>query len=130
MRVILDTHTFLWFCWDDPKLSEHAANTIRDTNNVKLISVASCWEIAIKVSVGKLKLGEPYRNFIHSHMLINDFDAITVNLNHLSVVAALPFHSNHRDPFDRLIIAQSQAESLPVISCDAKFDQYDVERIW
>jgi PIN domain nuclease of toxin-antitoxin system len=127
MTYLLDTHTFLWFVNDDPLLSNSAKSLIESEVDL-LLSVASLWEIAIKVSIGKLGLPESYEMFISKQIAINDIDILPIKLEHLAVVAKLGFH--HRDPFDRLIIAQSMVESIGVISIDAAFDSYGVKREW
>jgi PIN domain nuclease of toxin-antitoxin system len=128
MNVLLDTHAFLWFVWDDARLSQTAKDTIIDPNNRKLVSVASVWEIAIKVSLQKLDLGMPYLPFMRSQLAINLFETLPLTLEHGSEVSRLPFH--HRDPFDRLMIAQSMWEQMPVVSADPAFDAYSIKRIW
>lgn len=128
MNLLLDTHTFLWFWWDDPQLSDPAKSTIMEPANRKLISTASCWEIAIKVSLQKLDLGGPYRGFIEQHMLRNNFELLPLEHNHMAGIVDLPFH--HRDPFDRRLVAQAQWESMPIVSCDPQLDAYGIQRIW
>lgn len=128
MTLLLDTHTFLWFWWDDPRLSETARQAISDANNRKLISTAGCWEIAIKVSLKKLDLGAPYRGFIHQHMVRNNFELLSIADEHLATVVELPFH--HRDPFDRMMVAQSISEQMAIVSADPQFDLYGIRRIW
>ncbi len=126
--LLLDTHTMLWFFWDDPQLSAHAKALIEDGNNRKLISIASCWEIAIKVGVGKLDLGESSRSFLPSEIARNNFELLPISLGHATMVEGLVAH--HRDPFDRLLVAQAMSEGLPVVSADGIFDQYGVDRLW
>ena len=128
MTLLLDTHSFLWFWWDDPQLSETAKQAICDATNRKLISTVSCWEIAIKVSLKKLDLGVPYRGFIHEHMVRNNFELLQITDEHLAMLVALPFH--HKDPFDRLLIAQALYEQIPIVSIDPQLDAYRVTRIW
>jgi PIN domain nuclease of toxin-antitoxin system len=128
MTVPLDTHALLWFWWDDPRLSGIARNTICEASNRKLVSTATCWEIAIKVSLGKLNLGVPYRGFIRRHMERNNFELLPITDDHLAGVAELPFH--HRDPFDRLLVAQARVEGVSIITSDSTFDRYSVNRIW
>jgi PIN domain nuclease of toxin-antitoxin system len=128
MNILLDTHAFLWFVWDDAHLSQTAKDTITDPNNRKLVSVASVWEIAIKVSLQKLDLGMPYQQFMQSQLAINLFEILSLTLEHGAEVSRLPFH--HRDPFDRLMIAQSMCEQLPIVSADPAFDAYSIKRIW
>jgi PIN domain nuclease of toxin-antitoxin system len=93
-----------------------------------LLSVASLWEIAIKVSIGKLILTQPYDVFMRRQLTDNDIKILPINLAHLGAVSTLPFH--HRDPFDRLLIAQAMIEQLPIVSVDAAFDVYTVNRLW
>lgn len=128
MNLLLDTHTVLWFWWDDPQPSTTAKALICDPNNRKLVSLATPWEVAIKVSLKKLDIGGPYPGFFPQHMRLNNFEWLNTADNHLAVVAGLPFH--HRDPFDRLIIAQSIADGMPVVSADTAFDPYPVRRLW
>lgn len=92
------------------------------------MSAGSLWEIAIKVSLGKLTLAEPFEQIIPRELMRNGFQVLGLNVAHAAAVAALPFH--HRDPFDRLLIAQAQVESLQVVSADASFDMYAVRRLW
>ena len=127
MTLLLDTQTFLWFWWDDPQLSQTARQAICDPMNRKLVSIASCWEIAIKVSLKKLALGAPYRGFIHQHMVLNNFEMLQITDDHLTVLVDLPFH--HKDPFDRLLIAQAIVENVPLVSSDSLLDAYPVKRI-
>ncbi len=112
MKLLLDTHTFLWFWWDDARLSEAAKNVICDPDNRKLISIASCWEAAIKVSLKKLDLGGPFRGFLHDHMVRNHFELLPIMNEHTEEVVDLPFH--HKDPFDRMLIAQAFYEDIPI----------------
>jgi len=126
--LLLDTHAVLWFFWDDPRLSERAKSLIEDANTRKYISIASCWEIAIKASLHKLELGEPSRVFLPREIARNNFELLPITLDHSVRIEELPTH--HRDPFDRMLIVQSESESLPIVSLDAIFDQYGVKRLW
>jgi PIN domain nuclease of toxin-antitoxin system len=126
--LLLDTHTVLWFWWDNPRLSAPAKALICDSANRKLVSMATPWEVAIKVSRKKLDIGDPYRGFFDQHMIRTYFEWLHIAAKHLDVVAELPFH--HNDPFDRLIAAQAQTEGVPVVSADAQFDSYGVTRLW
>jgi PIN domain nuclease of toxin-antitoxin system len=128
MNLLLDTHTFLWFIWDDPQLSGAAKAAITDPDNRKLISTASYWEIAIKISLGKLDLGHPFLPFMRREIARNLFELLPLTLEHVSQVAVMPFH--HRDPFDRALIAQAMWEQIPIVSGDLAFDSYSVKRIW
>jgi PIN domain nuclease of toxin-antitoxin system len=96
MDLLIDTHAFLWFVWNDPRLSAAARSLIVDPDNRKLISVASHWEVAIKVSIGKLNLGEPFRPFMHREITRNNFEILPISLDHSAAVSVLPFH--HGDP--------------------------------
>jgi len=128
VRVLLDTHTLIWFYEADPKLSATAATTITDPVNAVLISPASYWEIAIKTSVGKLTFAVPYPDFIQRAIVDNGFTILPVEPAHAGALIALPFH--HRDPFDRLLIAQAMVEGSPLVSGDPAFDSYPVRRVW
>ncbi len=128
MKIILDTHTFLWFVAGSPKLSAHARELIEMPDNQRLFSVASAWEIAIKLSMGKLTLTGQFRDLIPQQLQINDIALLPITPGHLATVAGLPFH--HRDPFDRLIIAQAATEKIPVITTDRAFASYEIEQLW
>ena len=128
MDLLLDSHTMLWFFWDDPQLSARAKALIEDPGNRKLVSVASCWEIAIKVGSGKLNLGEPCQTFLSREIANNNFELLEISLDHATSVENLPRH--HKDPFDRLLIAQAIAEQLPIVSGDTAFDAYPITRLW
>ena len=101
--LLLDTHAMLWFFWDDPQLSPPAKAAIEDPNNRKLVSVASCWEVAIKVGSKQLDLGGTARDFLNREITHNNFELLPIRLEHATSVEALPHH--HGDPFDRLLIA-------------------------
>jgi PIN domain nuclease of toxin-antitoxin system len=131
MRLLLDTHTFLWFVADDPQLSTKARELIEDPANQRLLSTASHWEMAIKKSLGKLALADPFHVFLPRELATNQIDLLPIELRHSIQVAILPYPANgHRDPFDRLIVAQAIVESLPILSADTKFDAYPVTRLW
>jgi PIN domain nuclease of toxin-antitoxin system len=126
--MLLDTHAFLWFLWADQNLSPAARDAIESPENHKFVSVASCWEIAIKAGLKKLNLGEPASTFLPRHLAANHFDLLDIRLQHVTFVELLPRH--HQDPFDRLLIAQALCEGLPLIGKDASFDKYGVNRLW
>lgn len=128
MRVLLDTHAFLWFVLGDAQLSRTARRHIEDPGNEKLISPASYWEIAIKISLKRYTLSQPYETFMQQGITDNGFLILAIEPQHTAVLTSLPFH--HRDPFDRLIIAQAMVEQIPVISGDAAFAAYPVTCIW
>ena len=128
MRLLLDTHTFIWYVTDNPKLSAHVKLLIEDENNEKLVSIASIWEMAIKHSIGRLNFSLPFMEFVGQQLTVSNIGLLEINLQHIEVVASLPLH--HRDPFDRLIIAQSMVEQIPILSVDAIFDAYAIARVW
>nr|VFJ49962.1 MAG: PIN domain nuclease, a component of toxin-antitoxin system (PIN domain) [Candidatus Kentron sp. FM]VFJ63891.1 MAG: PIN domain nuclease, a component of toxin-antitoxin system (PIN domain) [Candidatus Kentron sp. FM]VFK09757.1 MAG: PIN domain nuclease, a component of toxin-antitoxin system (PIN domain) [Candidatus Kentron sp. FM] len=128
MTLLLDTHALLWSFLDDPKLSPTARRSVASTENKVLVSPASLWEIAIKISVGKYQLPRPFEDFMREQLAVNQFDLLPISVSHMARVITLPFH--HRDPFDRLIIAQALVEEVPVVSVDSLFDGYGVERVW
>lgn len=128
MTLLLDTHALLWFVLDDNRLSKRAQESILPTDVLVFVSPASLWEIAIKISLGKYVLPAPFANFWEQQMQLNDLALLPISVAHTARVVDLPFH--HRDPFDRLIIAQSLVEGVPVVSSDELFDRYGVERVW
>lgn len=128
MELLLDTHTMLWFLWADSRLSANALSMIVVPSNRKHISIASCWEIAIKVCGGKLSLGESATTFLPREIQKNNFLLLPISLAHATGVEALPLH--HRDPFDRLLVAQAALDNLTLISADPMFDSYGIRRLW
>jgi len=127
MNLLLDTHIFLWFVNDDPRLSNSLKNLIESENDLSFLSVASLWEMSIKYNLGKLTLAPSYEEFIEREVLQSSIILLNIRLEHLKINASLPFH--HRDPFDRIIIAQSLAESIPIVTVDSAFSQYSVTLI-
>lgn len=127
MKLLLDTHTFLWFVNDNPKLSNRLKDLIEDTNNISYLSVASLWEMSIKFNLGKLTLDPNYEEFVEREVTTTSIQLLNIELSHLRINATLPFH--HRDPFDRLIIAQSIVEEIPIVTVDSAFDKYAVTLI-
>jgi PIN domain nuclease of toxin-antitoxin system len=128
VRLLLDTHTLLWYALADPKLSATAQGLILDPANEILISPASYWEIAIKVSIKKLALHQPYEDFLNACLNRYGFVILPVEPRHTAAVVTLPFH--HKDPFDRLLIAQALVEVIPILSGDVTLDAYGVTRLW
>ncbi len=128
MRYLLDTHTFLWWNMDDPQLSIIAKEIIADGNNEIFLSAATAWEIAIKAARGRLALPEDPTRYISNRLSLHGFQALPIQIQHAAQVYKLPMH--HADPFDRLLIAQSQLESMPLITVDANIRKYEVEVIW
>jgi PIN domain nuclease of toxin-antitoxin system len=126
--LVLDTQAFLWFVLDDARISDKARSVMQDPGNDFLLSAASYWEIAIKISVGKYTLPENFADFMERQIAENDLTVLPITVAHAAVVATLPFH--HRDPFDRVIIAQAITERVPVLGSDAAVDSYPVTRVW
>jgi PIN domain nuclease of toxin-antitoxin system len=128
MSLLLDTHTLLWFLLNDRSLSAIARGAIEDPANHKFVSIATCWEMSIKAGLGKLRLVEPVAVFLGRELPANNFDLLAITLAHATAVESLPQH--HKDPFDRLLIAQSRIEGIPLVSADVAFDAYGISRIW
>lgn len=128
MRLLLDTHAFLWFVAGDAQLSRRARARIRDARHDKFLSVASIWEIAIKRSLGKLELEVSLDELIDAGAVDNGISLLDVTRAHATGAAELGFH--HRDPFDRLLVSQAMSEDMAVVSRDRAFDRYPVERLW
>ena len=128
MRVLLDTHAFLWFILEDPQLSTTAKAIIEEPANDVEVSPASYWEIAIKIGLRKYALPQPYQQFMESQLAINDFRILHIEPKHTSLITTMPLH--HKDPFDRLLAAQAIAESIAIVSVDEQFDEYGVQRLW
>ena len=127
MRLLLDTHALLWWVDGGGKLSATQRRAIGRAGNQVFVSVASAWEMAIKASLGKLQLASPVGDYIARHLVANRFQLLNITLEHAARVEALPYH--HRDPFDRLLVAQAKEENLTVISKDPLFARYGVRRV-
>jgi PIN domain nuclease of toxin-antitoxin system len=123
-RLLVDTHALLWWLTDDPGLSEKAREALADPANDVLVSTASVWEIAIKRVLGKLSAPDD----LPDHIVAQGFSWLPVGAEHAWQVRDLPPH--HRDPFDRLLVAQALSERLPIVSADARFGAYGVETRW
>ncbi len=128
MRVLLDTHSFLWLVTNDDRLSELARSVFLNPESVLLVSAATGFEISVKFSLGKLKLSEPPREFVQNRLQNNALTALPVTLAHTYRLASLPFH--HKDPFDRLLVSQALEEDVPILSADVVLSDYGVERLW
>ena len=128
MKYVLDTHTLLWIINDDPRLSKKAKNVYLNSENLILFSVASLWEMAIKISLKKLSTDEPLNEFIQNQIRGNDIKFLNIEIPHILSLENLAYH--HRDPFDRLIIAQCIHENITILSSDKIFDLYPVKRVW
>jgi PIN domain nuclease of toxin-antitoxin system len=128
MKVLLDTHTFLWWIANDPQLSPSAKQIMEDANTEPLLSAVSGWEIAIKSRLGKLKLPADLQGFIAEQLRVNAIQVLPIQMSHALHVFTLPDH--HRDPFDRMLVAQSQLEQLPILTCDPQIARYAVIVMW
>lgn len=128
MKLLLDTHSFLWFIGGSDRLSLTARSLIEDTDNQPFLSMASLWEMAIKVSIGRLELSLPFDELIPEQMNLNGINILDITTAHVAQVVNLPFH--HRDPFDRLLIAQAKIEGMPIVGADETFDAYTITRMW
>jgi PIN domain nuclease of toxin-antitoxin system len=126
--VLLDTHAFLWFLLDEPRLSASARSLIEDPANDVAISPASYWEIAIKIGLKKYALPEPYQVFMEREIADNDFQIVPIEPKHTALLTTLRMH--HRDPFDRLIVAQAIVENILLVSADPQLDAYPIRRLW
>ena len=128
MKYLLDTHTLLWFITEGEELSDRARRLILDSSSEILLSIASLWEIAIKVNIGKLALDKSFNQLFPDELDFHGIEILDITIDNLVQLTALPLH--HRDPFDRLIIAQALVESLPIIGVDEIFDTYGISREW
>ena len=128
MRILLDAHVVIWAVDEPSKLGIEAVVALQDPANELIFSSGSIWELAIKLSLGKLKLSLPYRQWIETAIADLGLTLLPIGLEHAEMQTRLSFH--HRDPFDRLLVAQASVEGVPLISADAVFDQYGVSRIW
>jgi len=128
MRILLDTHAFLWWVNNDAQLSPKARSLIEDVSNEIMVSTVSGWEIAIKSQIGKLTIASNFEQFISNQIKQNYFAILPINLSHALHIHSLPMH--HRDPFDRMLVAQSQFEDLSILTIDPLIMQYDVATIW
>jgi PIN domain nuclease of toxin-antitoxin system len=128
MKLLLDTHTFIWWDSQPAKLSQKALALCQEPTNTLLLSVASIWEMQIKLQLGKLKLNLPLVEVIESQQKTNNIEILPITLIHVLALESLPNH--HKDPFDRLLIAQANVEDAFLVSCDPIFAQYPVKLAW
>ncbi len=127
MKILLDTHALLWFIDGDSRLPERIIKCIKNPNNHCYISIASLWEISIKMSLGKITINGKFKDFT-TKLLKNKFEVLPISFEHLEYLLSLEFH--HRDPFDRLIISQCMVEKLTLISKDRLFADYKLDILW
>jgi PIN domain nuclease of toxin-antitoxin system len=128
MNLLLDTHVLIWLVEGSDRLSQSAKQAIEDDRNRLYLSMASLWEMTIKISLGKLQLGISLDRVVESYLLPSSIEILPIDLKHLLVLRDLPLH--HRDPFDRILISQAQAEELTLVSGDRLFGDYLVQIIW
>ena len=128
MRLLIDTHTLFWSVEEPAKVSATAMVAIRPLTNDVLLSAATIWELAIKVGQGKIALSMPYRQWMERAIVDLKLTILPVSVEYADRQSILPMH--HKDPFDRLMIAQALVEGIPIVSADAAFDAYGVARIW
>ena len=125
MKLLLDTHIFIWWADQPEKLSPAALSALEDEANELLLSVASVWEMQIKIQLGKLKLNLPLKELVNNQQETNDLTVLPVALAHVLTLDTLPFH--HKDPFDRLLIAQGIEEAFTIVTADSQFSVYSVK---
>jgi len=128
MQLLLDTHSFIWWSINSEKLSVTGQDLLFDRNNRLFLSVASVWEMQIKLQLGKLQLNPSLQELINNQITINNLEILSIDLAHIWTLATLIHY--HKDPFDRLLISQSITEIMPILSIDEIFDRYPVQRIW
>ena len=128
MKLLLDTHTFIWWDSQPQRLSQQILNMCQDPENELLVSVASLWEMQIKLQLGKLELNKPLAELVSGQQEVNKIDILDVKLEHILALAKLPPH--HKDPFDRLLIAQTDIEEAILVSKDQIFTEYEVKLVW
>ncbi|CCI14322.1 Similar to tr/Q8Z0E8/Q8Z0E8 [Microcystis aeruginosa PCC 9806] len=128
MQLLLDTHSFIWWSINSEKLSLTGQDLLFDRNNRLFLSVASVWEMQIKLQLGKLQLNPSLQELIKNQITINNLEILSIDLAHIWTLATLIHY--HKDPFDRLLISQSITEIMPILSIDEIFDRYLVQRIW
>lgn len=128
MKLLLDTHTFIWWDIEPARLSSHALALCQDPKNQLILSVASVWEMEIKIQLGKLRFEKPLANMISEQQYTNHIEILAVALPHVLTLETLP--TAHKDPFDRLLIAQAKAEGLPLVSRDSVFSAYSIMVEW
>lgn len=128
MKILLDTHIFLWLITDNDRLSDKSKHAFTNPDNELFFSMASYWEICIKVSIGKLKLSKNWDKIIKDELMVNSVKLLPISTEHCFQVTQLPFH--HRDPFDRIIISQAIIEQMHIMTIDSYFSLYEVNIVW
>jgi PIN domain nuclease of toxin-antitoxin system len=128
VKLLLDTHTLLWFLSGSDRLSGPARTVIEDVTNTRFFSMAGAWELAIKVSLGKLALSAPFEHIIPGQLRANAIELLDIRPEHATALLSLPLH--HRDPFDRMLVAQAAVEDAVLVSADPALDSYGIRRLW
>jgi PIN domain nuclease of toxin-antitoxin system len=128
MKILIDTHAFLWLIDGDPRLSNGAKKIFLDNENALFLSAASLWEISIKLSLGKLKLARNWISMIISEMTANRIQWLSIEIEHCAELSRLPFL--HRDPFDRMLVSQALVEDMSILSHDVRLSDYPIQRVW
>lgn len=128
MRLLLDTHTLIWWSTSSENLPERVLGLLEDPQNDLLLSIASVWEMQIKLQSGKLKLGKPLSELIANQQASNELKILPIGLSHVFALQSLP--DLHRDPFDQIMVAQAIVENLPFVSSDSVLDGYSIQRLW
>jgi PIN domain nuclease of toxin-antitoxin system len=128
MKLLLDTHTFIWWTISVARLSSQALSLLQDRQNALFLSLASLWEMQLKIQLGKLHFNSPLSQIVEEQQRINGLKLLSIAPEHIYALDQLPFH--HKDPFDRLLIAQAMTETIPVVSADAAFAAYPAQIIW
>ncbi len=130
MKALLDTHAFLWWITEHPSLSQKATELLGGGASIVYLSAVVAWEIAIKKRLDRLEVPDDLQGFFDHQIKVNDLIVLPVQLTHALAVYGLPDHPGHKDPFDRLLVAQALAEDMALVSSDESLDGYGVERIW
>ncbi|NEQ07685.1 MAG: type II toxin-antitoxin system VapC family toxin [Moorea sp. SIO4E2] len=128
MKLLLDTHTFIWLTVSQRKLSEQVKSLLADRQNELFLSLVSVWEMQIKLQLNKLSFNFTLAEVLERQQQTNDLYFLPIELDHIYALASLPLQ--HRDPFDRLLIAQAVVEQMPLLSIDSVFDAYPIQRLW
>ena len=128
MKLLVNAHALIWYVDQDHLLSPTARAAMMDPSNDRLFGAGTIWEIAIKVGLKKLNLSQPYRQWMEQAITGLGATVLPITVEHADIQAGLPLH--HRDPFDRLLVAQALVENLPVVSSDAQLDSYGINRLW
>jgi PIN domain nuclease of toxin-antitoxin system len=128
MKLLLDTNVFIWLNDAPHRVRERVMTVIANPDNDLFFSLTSIWEMQIKIQLGKLELSDSLPDILKTQQVENNLQVLTIDLNHIWSLANLPYH--HRDPFDRLLVAQAQTEGMTLVSADGIFEMYDVDLLW